>query len=140
MQDVVTFQALALYQQQQLKKKRLDHVALPDTWEALKMPVLAAADPGQPLGQRLAASALQALGSEFCPSPPGCVHGILVGTSVRGAVPCAHAGDGAHVLSKHVASKLIQEMPLHPKPLRSLTLMQMVEAAVDDAELPAHTA
>ena len=87
------------------------------------------------LGQRLAASALQALGLEFCPSPPGCVHGILVGTSVGGAVPCAHAGDGAHVLSKQLAFKLIQEMPLQPKPLCSLTLMQMVEAAVEDAEL-----
>ena len=28
-------QALALYQEQQLKKKRLEHVRLPDTWEAL---------------------------------------------------------------------------------------------------------
>ncbi|CAE7734511.1 unnamed protein product, partial [Symbiodinium sp. CCMP2456] len=56
MQEVVTFQALALYQQQQLKKKRLQHVALTDTWEALKTALLTAADPGQPLGQRLAAS------------------------------------------------------------------------------------
>lgn len=135
MQEVVTFQAVALYQEQQLKKKRLEHVALPDAWEALKIALLAAADPGQVLGQRLVASALQALGLELCPSPAGCVHGILVGTSAGGAVPCAHAGDGAHVLPKHFASKLIQQMPLRPKPLRSLTLMQMVEAAVGDPEL-----
>ncbi|OLP78673.1 hypothetical protein AK812_SmicGene41126 [Symbiodinium microadriaticum] len=84
MQEVVTFQAVALYQEQQLKKKRLEHVALPDAWEALcvcrmkaaaghegfrvdlsdtyleerlakalKIALLAAADPGQVLGQRL---------------------------------------------------------------------------------------
>ncbi|CAE7346952.1 NEK5 [Symbiodinium natans] len=126
-QQVITFQALASYQDQQLKQKHLEHVALPDAWEALKVQLAAAADPGQPLGQRLATVALQALGSEFCPAPNGCARGILVDAGVRGAVPCEHAGDSVHVLPKRFTSQLVQEVPLRPQSLRSLALVQLVE-------------
>eukprot|EP00439_Symbiodinium_sp_Y106_P045371 s4758_g5.t1 len=86
--QILTFQAVRNFQEQELKSRRSDYIPAPQiSFADLTIRLAAIGDPTQAPGRALATRALNHLGSRACPAPNGCPQGMLLGRESGWSIP-----------------------------------------------------
>lgn len=139
--QLIIFNALAKYQEQQLLHQRLDYIPLPK-FTLPKAQLVAMADP-RGHGTHLTIQVLEAMGRELCPAPPSCSQGMLLhdvslviqqmdevepcrstkGTKGTGTSGTAFVG----AMTYNLAEALMQNVTLEPVSLSSLSLLELAD-------------
>eukprot|EP00438_Fugacium_kawagutii_P013220 Skav207296 [mRNA] locus=scaffold1463:135640:136188:- [translate_table: standard] len=134
--QLIIFNALAKYQEQQLLHQRLDYIPLPK-FTLPKEQLVAMADPAGH-GMHLTIQVLEAMGRELCPAPPSCSQGMLLHDislaiqQMDEVEPCrsTKVGMGAAfvgAMTYNLAEALMQNVTLEPASLSSLSLLELAD-------------
>ena len=86
MMQLISFQALQAFQEQELRLKGLEYLQPSVTFglKELKQELLKLNDPGQPEGRELAMRSLNLLGKRVCPAPAGCAPNAMLVAQLNG--------------------------------------------------------
>lgn len=135
--QLIIFNALAKYQEQQLLHQRLDYIPLPK-FSLPKEQLVAMVDP-RGHGTHLTIQVLEAMGRELCPARPSCqgmlLHDVsLVIQQMDEVEPCRSTkGTGTSgtafvgAMTYNLAEALMQNVTLEPVSLSSLSLLELAD-------------
>ncbi|CAK9105872.1 unnamed protein product [Durusdinium trenchii] len=128
--QLLTFQALSTFQEQELKTRRLVYIPTPAISMAdLKTRLMEIGDPSKSAGRRLAYKALNALGSRSCPAPAKCRQGMLVGgqsgwvISQPGNILLGEAADVVACNTNNTASEHLKNITLKREVLEHVLML-----------------